>query len=234
VQEMSRLGGNHMKTLNVTKDWYSSKANTFWGEIAPTDHILQIYESDEVLVNTLAGFVGNGINVGDCCIIIATADHLTQLNKKLDQYGLHVPELIRDTRYIPLDAEITLSKFLIDAWPDSQLFNLTASEVLNKAKATGRRIRAFGEMVDILVERGHTGACIQLEYLWNKLWEKEPFSLMCAYNRSRFTEELNGSLSNICCAHSKIIGGTEHQLTNIVYRDLDRTRPESQQVLLAR
>ena len=49
-----------------------SKADTFWGEIAPCDHVVQIYETDEIFINALVGFVGDGINSNDSCIVIAT------------------------------------------------------------------------------------------------------------------------------------------------------------------
>lgn len=31
-----------------TKDWEKTNMQVFWGEIAPCDHVVQIYENDEV------------------------------------------------------------------------------------------------------------------------------------------------------------------------------------------
>jgi NAD(P)H-hydrate repair Nnr-like enzyme with NAD(P)H-hydrate epimerase domain len=53
-----------------------AKSEIFWGEIAPCDHVLQIYEDDDIFLDALTGFVGGGINAGDAVIVIATATHL--------------------------------------------------------------------------------------------------------------------------------------------------------------
>src|SRR5688500_4020280 len=103
-------------------NWKKIDTDIFWGEIAPTDHVLQIYENDEVFLDALAGFVGGGINAGDCVIVIATDAHLQALNNRLSSYGVHVPTLVSDERYVPLNAEATLSRFMVNGWPDETLF----------------------------------------------------------------------------------------------------------------
>jgi len=34
-----------MKKIDMHSDWQQSKADIFWGEIAPCDHVVQIYEN---------------------------------------------------------------------------------------------------------------------------------------------------------------------------------------------
>ncbi len=51
--------------------WQKSNTDAFWSEIASCDHVVQIYENDGVFVDALAGFVGGGINTGECVIVIA-------------------------------------------------------------------------------------------------------------------------------------------------------------------
>src|SRR5687767_15949018 len=119
-----------MKKIDMHSDWQQSKADIFWGEIAPCDHVVQIYENDEVFLDTLAGFVGGGINAGDCCIVIATDGHLKALENRLTSYGIQVKNLITENRYIPLNAEETLAKFMVNNWPDANLFNKIISKVI--------------------------------------------------------------------------------------------------------
>src|SRR5688500_17572825 len=109
--------------MNSINEWQRTSAENFWGEIAPTDHVVQIYENDQVFLDTLSGFIGGGINAGDCVIIIATKDHLKALDTQLLSYGVHVSTLVEDDRYIPLDAQKTLDKFMVNGWPDETLFN---------------------------------------------------------------------------------------------------------------
>ena len=203
--------------MNTYNDWKQAKADVFWAEVAPCDHIVQIYESDTVFIDTLAGFVGSGINSGECCIIIATEPHLKALNKKLESYGVRIDTLIEDKRYLPLVAEEMLSKFMVNGWPDEELFMQTVSGLIDKCRQTNRRIRAFGEMVAILWAQGHSGATVHLEHLWNKFCEKEAFCLFCAYPKTGFTGDINSSVNHICDQHSKMISGSKSQLSEIYY-----------------
>ena len=209
-----------MTSDNDYGGWKKSKLDIFWGEIAPCDHVLQIYENDEVFLNALAGFVGDGINSGDSCIIIATDIHLEALEKKLENYGVHVRLLAADNRYIPLNAKEMLSRFMVNGWPDETLFMHTVSEILKEARSTNhRRIRAFGEMVAILWEEDNNGATVHLEHLWNKFCQQDAFCLFCAYPKSAFTEDINNSMDHICNAHSKMIGGSQKQLAEVFYKE---------------
>lgn len=164
--------------------------------------------------------MGGGINANDSCIVIATDEHLKALEGKLESYGIHINTLISENRYIPLNAEETLSKFMVNGWPDENLFIQTVSEVIKKARGKkNRNIRAFGEMVAILWAQGNNGATVQLEHLWNEFCLKEPFCLFCAYPKAGFTEDINESMDHICCAHSKMIRGSENKLTEVFYKE---------------
>jgi hypothetical protein len=200
--------------------WKQVQADIFWGEIAPCDHVLQVYENEGVFIDALAGFVGSGINANEACIVIATHIHLKALEARLKSYGLQIDTLISENRYIPLNAEETLARFMINGWPDDTLFMNTVSELLQKAKGNkNRKVRAFGEMVALLWAQGNNGATVRLEHLWNEFCSKETFCLFCAYPKAGFTEDINNSFNHICTAHSKMIAGSEKQLIQISYTD---------------
>jgi hypothetical protein len=203
---------------NETTTWTRTKADIFWGEIAPTNHVLQIYDNDDIFIDTLAGFVGGGINAGESVIIVATNTHLKALESRLISYGISVDSLIRDDRYLPIIAEEMLQKFMVDCWPDEQLFNETVTDVLEKAKIHNRKVRVFGEMVAVLWENGHNGATLQLEHLWNKFCEMETFCLFCAYPKTGFTQDIHQSFNHICSAHSTIITGSKPQMKEVYYK----------------
>ncbi len=210
-----------MLSNSLKTDLQLSKSEIFWGEIAPCDHVVQIYENDAIFLDALTGFVGGGINSGDAVIVIATEAHLMALNNRLRSHGLNVNSLVSEERYIPLNAEETLSKFMVNDWPDEELFMQTVSKLFEKAGKKKRRIRAFGEMVAILWAQGHNGATLQLEHLWNKFSKKNEFCLFCAYPKTGFTGDISTSITDICGCHSRVLEGSRSALKEVAYHDIN-------------
>jgi hypothetical protein len=204
--------------MTDNKDWLNSHIDIFWGEIAPCDHLVQIYEDDDVFLESLEGFASTGITAGDSVIIIATAEHLNALENRLYAVGFDVNSLIVSDQYIPLNAEDALAKFMVNGWPDAGLFNRFVKELIVRARKDTRKVRAFGEMVAILWANGHNGATVHLEHLWEKFCTAEGFCLFCAYPKSGFTQDANNSLTDICTAHTKMIAGWSKPQTEVFYK----------------
>ena len=178
----------------------------FWGEIAPPEHLVHIYEHENAFLDSLEGFVAGGLRAGEAVISIATIPHLRELESRLTAHGVNMAALRADDQYLTLDANHALSQFMVNGWPDEELFNDFVVQLIQRARKGGRRVRAFGEMVAILWAQGRNGATVRLEHLWNNLCRSEEFSLFCAYPKSGFTEDSDVSLREICAAHSKVIG----------------------------
>ena len=207
------------KLPKKVNDWENSKVQVFWGEIAPCDHVVQIYENDDVFLNTLENFAASGIDATESVIIIGTEIHLSELNKRLIKRGYNLEELISSNRYFPLNAQDMLAQFMVDGWPDENLFFECINSVIQKATVNGQKIRAFGEMVAVLWAEGKNGATVRLENLWNQLHAKKNFALYCAYPKVGFTQNIHDSAKNICNTHSKIIDGQMRPATHIYYRN---------------
>lgn len=206
--------------LNHEIPWQQSNLQVFWGEIAPTEHLVQIYENDTVFMNTLEGFAGNGILNGDNVIIIATKDHLKTLNQKLTNHGFDIKDLIEKDKYIPLEASEVLNQFMVNGWPDEKLFTAAISGILKRAQANPGAIRAFGEMVAILWGQGNSGATVMLEDLWCRFHVENDFSLFCAYPKSGFTQDSDASIKHICKMHTRLINGHGKPSTEIYHRSI--------------
>ena len=124
-----------MDTNKVKNDgWQKSRTNVFWGEIAPTDHLVQIYEKDEILLDSLEGFVSSGFLEGDSVIIIATESHINALNDRLQLLNFNLEKLKADHQYIPLEANEVLASFMKNGWPDETLFMETVKKILSLAR----------------------------------------------------------------------------------------------------
>jgi hypothetical protein len=214
---------SHTRMNSKSNEWEFSKADIFWGEIAPCDHVLQIYEDNDVFMEMLAGFVGSGINAGDSVIIIATPVHITSLEKRLNAHGINIEALVKADCYIPLDAEKTLAKFMVNNWPDETLFMELVSDLIRRAAKNGRKVRAFGEMVALLWAQGFNGATVHLEHLWNKFCQQHELSLFCAYPKIGFTQDATESFQHICQSHSRIITSSSKPLTEILYKTVSQS-----------
>jgi len=186
----------------------SSKAvgsQIFWGEIAPCEHLAQFYEHDGVLLDTLTGFIGGGLNAGESTIVIATPGHLRALRNRLVAANVDLVSAVREDRYLTLDAETALSMFMVGDWPDDRLFANLVAGLIGRARAEDRSVRAFGEMVALLWEKGQAAATVRLEYLWSQFCKSHSFSLFCAYPKAGFTKDPSQSLAEICAAHTRVI-----------------------------
>ena len=183
--------------------FYGSGLDVFWGEIHPCEHLVQIYDTDAVFLDTLEGFVAAGLRGGESVIVIATPSHLQSLNHRLHSAGLDLASLRARDQYVPLNAEETLAMFMKDGWPDEERFSRLVKGLVACARRDDRKVRAFGEMVALLWASGQRAATVRLEELWQQLCTVEHFSLLCAYPRVGFTQGVTASMADICAAHSR-------------------------------
>ncbi|MGZ5037491.1 MAG: MEDS domain-containing protein [Usitatibacter sp.] len=184
------------------------RTESFWGELSPREHSVQIYGSDAAFMDALEGYVSAGLRRGDSVVLISTAAHLHDLEKRLRANWIDLDRARWEERYIALLAQESLGRFMVEGMPDEALFIQFASGVLKRARGPGaRKVRAFGEMVAILWGQGSCAAAIALETLWNRLQAVEEFPLFCAYPREGFKEDASASMHSVCAAHSRIIPG---------------------------
>lgn len=166
----------------------------------PHEHFVQFYDQDDFLLDEVSGFLKTGLQAGHACLVIATPQHLAGLDKRLE-------DLPRDrSRYTTLDAAATLSKLMVDGYPDAQRFEKVIGGALQRASRNGtRNVHAFGEMVALLWAEGKHEAAFRLEKLWNVLAASHAFSLLCAYPMAGFHDAEHGSsFLHICDAHSQV------------------------------
>ena len=188
-------------------DKLEQASEIFWGELAPCEHLLQLYEHDDVFLDTLEEYVFNGLKLNEGVVIISTTRHARDLTDRLKRRGINVAAERRKRNLIVLNAEDTLHSFVDDdGWPNDDKFFEVIGKILRQARGNGdRRVRAFGEMVAVLWDRGQNAATVRLEYLWQKLCREEEFRLFCAYPKAGFTDYAIKSLQDICSAHSRVI-----------------------------
>ncbi len=172
--------------------------------------MVQFYADDSFLLEGLSRFIGSALGAGDAGIVIATKAHRDELNRRLEALGLDTARSAAQGRFVSLDAQETLAKFMVDGWPDEARFSEVIGGVIQRVTAAAKgaqpRVAAFGEMVALLWTDGKGEAAIRLEQLWNDLAQKHSFYLHCAYPMSGFSRSQDGDpIQKICAEHSHVI-----------------------------
>jgi hypothetical protein len=179
-----------------------SKIQLSLNDRSSCDHLLQVYQNDQELLNALASFVGDGLLNGDGCIVIAFEPHRKGLEQILTEQGVDLDAARKDDLYIAVDAVETLSAFMVDGWPDETLFASHIGGILARARKDGRHVRAFGEMVANLWADNNYDATVRLEYLWQELCAAEGFSLLCAYPHDLVSGSPNSEFDQVRANHT--------------------------------
>ncbi len=182
-------------------------------------HSVQFYSDDTFLVDVLSRFMGAAVGAGDAAIVIATQAHRESLAERLSARGLDVARAVEQGRYVALDAEETLSQFMIDDWPDGKRFVELLGGVISRAKAAAEnehgRAALFGEMVALLWDAGKSDAALRLEHLWNQIAQSHTFSLVCAYPLANFYRQEHGAVfQQICAEHSAVVPDERYALAS--------------------
>lgn len=158
-------------------------------------HVVQFYVGD-FPAGTVAGFLREGIAKGEVCLVIATPAHVKAIDALLDRPG----------KCVYLDAGETLARFMVDGRPDRQRFHDTVGDLVQQAAEAGNGpVRAFGEMVVLLCERGEPEAARQLEALWNEVGERHHVRLLCSYPAHAVGGRNKGFAAPLRDAHSHAI-----------------------------
>ena len=151
-------------------------------------HLVQYYEKEGFLYDRVTDFMSDGLRGSDAAVLIATRAHRDGVESRLARKGVDLSRLTAGGRYHALDAQETLSRFMVDGSPDPRRFATTIGPVIRTARSGDRRVLAFGEMVALLWAEGNRDAAIRLEELWNDLARTETFALLCAYPISHFDD----------------------------------------------
>lgn len=170
------------------------------------DHLVEFYESDRFLVDTIVNFLAPALAADDAAIVVATDAHRLQVQTAFATAGVDVERAAWGSRLVLLDADEMLAAFMVDDRPDPDRFREVVGGVIDAATAGGRKARIFGEMVAVLWEAGNVQGAIALEDLWNDLLGSRSFGLLCGYPASAFARpEDTPGFHAVCARHAAVI-----------------------------
>ncbi|HZE96869.1 MAG TPA: MEDS domain-containing protein, partial [Planctomycetota bacterium] len=106
--------------------------------VQPKDHLVQLYESDDSLTRRVSHYVSEGLELQEGVIAIAAEPHRELLAAQLAKDDVDVERVLGEGRLVLLDAEETLSRFMVEGRPDSELFQESLGSVIDGVRDAGR------------------------------------------------------------------------------------------------
>lgn len=175
--------------------------------------MVQLYEHDAYLLDTLFGFIGTGLADGNTCIVLATSEHQEGLESRLRASGIDLDRAEREGRYLAPDSATLMAGCTVSGRPSVELLAEQIAGVLTRAAESGRPLRAFGEIVSVLCAQGEHGAALQLEERWNHLMTQYPVALLCAYRLADLaTQGAIAPFLGICDCHGRVFPAESYAL----------------------
>ena len=178
------------------------------------DHMVQVYQDRDFLVDAVSLYLSAGLRTGDAAIVIVRPEHRDRIVDALKREGVHPSPALK-----MLDAEATLAKFMVGGMPEWTAFHQLAGGAIAEMRLQYPRVRAYGEMVDILWQRGEKAAAIRVEEFWNEIGKLQTFSLLCAYAMDPLRGDTYAGLESICHCHTHLIPARDYgELNEAVYQ----------------
>jgi MEDS: MEthanogen/methylotroph, DcmR Sensory domain len=172
---------------------------------SPGQHIAQLYSEPAFLARAVSEFAGEALRRGDGFIAIVRPFNWKLVARRLEAV-VDVQALEHRGQLVVRDAEATLGMLLVDGTPDAERFRTVIGGAVDGMRAAGYpRIRAFGEMVDLL-RRTDVTATIRLEQVWNEFLSAGGVTLLCGYSLDPFDPRgYRGLVQGVCTEHTDLI-----------------------------
>jgi hypothetical protein len=168
-----------------------------WGGLlasaGPRDHIVQLYQDQQFLNRAVCRFAASAIANGEGVILVPTAEHWQAFRPRLEAEGVDIKAAQACGQLTVVDADELLPRFMHDAMPDAPVFLGLAADVVAKARDAGRypKVRWWGEMVNILWERGDVAASMQLEDQFDRLADEYQIAISACCRGSEKTTPIS-------------------------------------------
>ncbi len=175
---------------------------------APVDrHFAQLHRDDEQRTAAVSLYLEAGLRRGAGVVMMASDENTGTYMDRLAAAGLDPERRRRCGQLVVLDAEAALARFMRGSTPDWLDFRRVVGGSLEAVRVFGGiNTRVYGEMVNLLWQRGEAKAAVQLEHYWNDLARLHPFSLFCTYAiDSRDGAAYRAPLEEIGHVHTDVI-----------------------------
>jgi hypothetical protein len=167
-------------------------------------HVVQFFDTLESRAAAVARFLQSRALRGDRLLVVVKPEHWVNIRRELDVSGFATAAAETNGRLIVRDVSALLRSMIRHGDPDAAAFESSIGALV-RTLSSGHPLSIYGEMVDVLGERGELDAAVALESLWNALASQVPFTLMCGYASAHFVSAPAGArLRQVCEAHGRV------------------------------
>ena len=126
-------------------------------------------------------------------ILVPTAAHWEAFCPRLEAEGVDIKAAQAQGQLTVVDADELLPRFMGEKMPDAPVFLGLAGEVVARARGRNRypKVRWWGEMVNVLWERGNATASMALEDLFDQLAHEQEIAIFCSFLMDNFDGEVH-------------------------------------------
>jgi hypothetical protein len=165
-------------------------------EAGPRDHIVQLYQDQDFLNRAVCRFAAAALANGEGLILVPTSAHWNAFRPRLEAEGVDVEAAQGRGQLTVVDADDFLPSFMRGAMPDAPVFLGLAAEVITRARGAGcyPKVRWWGEMVNILWERGDVAGSMSLEDLFDQLGHEQDVAIFCSFLMDNFSGEVHARM----------------------------------------
>lgn len=185
-------------------------------------HVAQCYRTDEtLLVQNVARFLKEGLDLDRSLLIIATPSHRSAFIGELKRIGALSQPGWPFGGFVLLDASDTLSRLMVAGEPDAARFEQVVGTSMRDALSRNgnRGVRAYGDMVGELWKSKRYAAAARLENLWNDLQSSADFDLFCGYPLDVFADPFDSNaVDALLKTHTHLIAGEPRALEGALQR----------------
>jgi hypothetical protein len=163
---------------------------------APRDHIVQLYQDQHFLNRAVCRFAAAALANGEAVILVPTLAHWNAFHPRLEAEGVDVEAVQGRGQLTVVDADELLPRFMREAMPDAPVFLGLAADVIARARGAGRypKVRWWGEMVNVLWERGDVAASMTLEDLFDQLAHGHDIAIFCSFLMDNFNGDVHARM----------------------------------------
>ena len=172
-------------------------------EFNAPQHIVQLFDGIESLVDTVSAFVSDGLREGDRALVLMRLAQWNSVASKLTSRQVSLSDAIASGQLTVLDGVRTLARIMPHGSPCRGLFEEVIGKTVRQICAAGARLRVYGDLMDVLAADGNFQGAHELEKMWSDLTRQEPVTVLCGYSAATFHDADAGeTLKSICRSHT--------------------------------